>query len=885
MALSPGTRLGVYEVAAKIGEGGMGEVYQARDTKLDRDVALKVLPEAFTSDPDRLARFEREAKLLASLNHPNIAAIHGLEDADDTRALVLELVEGWTLADWIARGPIPVDEALQIAKQIAEALEAAHEAGVIHRDLKPSNIKVRDDGTVKVLDFGLAKALESESAAVDLSQSPTVTATTSGTREGLILGTAPYMSPEQARGKPLDRRTDIWSFGCVLFEMLTGQAAFAGATLSDTIANVLDRQPQWSELPAGTPQPLRRVLRRCLEKDRKRRLDSAAAGRFDIEEALTPLSDESSGTAARPSSQRTRSGALTLAASVAITMAVTALAVWGLLLPQSESPGAVVRLEMPVAGETGLQAALGSRVAALSPDGARVAFAAEGRLYVRALDAQEATPLPGTEGGQGPFFSPDGQWVAFWSRGRLRKVAITGGPPVEVGRASNHFGASWEADGTILLGQRTFGIERVSADSGAREPLIQVAEGDLAADPQRLPDGEWVLFTLRPTGAAEQEAQVVAESVVTGEREVLVTGGRDGRYLPTGHLAYTVDGVLFAVPFDADTRTILGDPLPVVDNIAVTGDAHFSIADNGTLLYVPGSSVGRQSLVWVDRSGEPVASVIENEQIFGYPRLSPDGTQVALNKGSTRDVWVLDLERGTETRLTEGGSNLYPIWDARGTDVTYMASSRTVTFALFHRPADRSAPAQLRLDMPGTVSPGSWAPDNSALVVTVTDETGDRDLWLVPEGGAPEPFLDTPFMEATPRGSPDGRWVAYHSDQSGEQRIYVRPFTGGDQVIPVSAGRGGEVVWARDGRELFYRDGRRMMSVAVTPGEALTVSAPRLLFERPFAADLIGPDRNPMYDVSLDGQRFLMVTEDATADTMTVVLNWFEELKARVRVP
>ena len=882
MPLAPGTTLGPYEVIAKIGEGGMGEVYRARDTRLDRDVALKVLPEAFTADPDRLARFEREAKVLASLNHPHIGGIHGLEESEPSthdgagsgqavKALVLELVEGPTLADRIAQGPIPVDEALPIARQIAEALETAHEQGVVHRDLKPANVKVKADGTVKVLDFGLAKALETTPAG-DPSQSPTLTA--AATQIGVIIGTAAYMSPEQARGAEVDRRSDLWALGVVLSEMLTGARLFDGATISDTLAAVLKTEPDWSALPADTPAPTRRLLRRCLDKDARRRVDSASVARLEIDDALTLPAVELAQTAGPERSAG--AGRWTgLAVAVVVASALTGLAVWTLTRSPAQSSGGVARLVIPLSGS--LSTSLGSTVVALSPDGTRVVFAADGRLYQRGIDELEATPLEGTEGARGPFFSHDGQWVGFWSRG-LQKVAISGGPPVPLFRLSSHRGASWEADDTILLPQRGIGIVQVPDGDGEPERLIEMEEGVEATHPQRLPDGEWVLFTVRAAAAGDDgDAQIVAQSIETGVREVIVSRGGAARYLPTGHLVYLANGVLLAAPFDPDTRQVMGDAVPIADDVGVTIDPHFSVADDGTVVYVAGQAVGDDALVWVDRAGQPIDTLVENENIFGYPRLSPDGTRVALNMRGP-DVWILDLERGTDTRLTEEGSNMYPIWDVDGAHVTYTATSSSATFDLYTRPADLSGPARPRVVSRGAMAAGAWSSVDGALMFGRSGGETQRDIWVLPEDGDERPFLQTPFNEGGSRRSPDGRWVAYVSDQPGERRIFARPFDGGDQVVPVSTGAGGEVIWSRDGTELFYRDGPRLMVVPVTDPATLTLGTPRVLFEGPFAVDLTGPGRIPNYDVSVDGQRFLMVARDASPDEVIVVLNALEEL-------
>ena len=559
MPLTVGSRLGHYTVDALIGEGGMGQVYQATDTKLKRQVALKILPEAFSADPDRLARFQREAEVLASLNHPNIGHIYGLEEAEGQRALVLELVEGPTLADRITQGPIPLDEALPIAKQIAEALEAAHEAGVIHRDLKPANVKVKDDGTVKVLDFGLAKALDPNPTG-DPSQSPTLTA--AATQMGVIMGTAAYMSPEQAAGKLVDKRGDIWAFGVVLFEMLAGQRVFTGETVSHVLGAVLQIDPKWDALPVPTPQPLRKLLRRCLEKDRKRRLRDIGDALTDLDEARTAQSDETAHSAVahfpwwRPT--------LPAAAAASVIVGVVAgIAVWTLTRAVPSTPRPVSRSSILLPPGVAVGSNAVHNPIALSPSGTHLVYAGSDQLYVRAMDQIEATPILRTEGAVGPFFSPGGQWVGFWADGQLKKVSVTGGAPVtlcEIGVAP--YGATWSPDDTILLGSIA-GVSRVPGSGGTPEVIVTLKDGEARPVwPQLLPGGEWVLFSVA------QSRNIEIHSLVTGERRVLIQNGGDVRYLPTGHLAYVLDGTLLAVPFDVEQRTITGGPVPLVEGVS-----------------------------------------------------------------------------------------------------------------------------------------------------------------------------------------------------------------------------------------------------------------------------------------------------------------------------
>jgi hypothetical protein len=556
MALSPGTRLGPYAVSAKIGEGGMGQVWQATDTTLNRQVALKILPDAFAADPDRLARFQREAQVLASLNHPNIAAIHGIEQSDDTQALVLELVEGPTLEDRIAKGPISVDEALPIAKQIAEALEAAHEAGVIHRGLKPANIKVREDGTVKVLDFGLAKALQPEVADPNMSLSPTMSLTAAATQMGMVIGTAAYMAPEQARGKPVDKRADVWAFGAVLFEMLAGAKTFAGGDVSEVLATVIKTDPDWDALPDETPFRVRTLLRRCLQKDPKQRVADMQDVRLAMGGAFETAVSISSEQAVAPP-LRVWQRPVAIAAFVAAALVIGGVVVWALTRP---APDRVARFPMPLADDLTFSNT-GRPIVAIAPTGDRVAFTAGGAVWLRPLDQMDATLVSGSEGATNPFFSADGQSLGFYADGQLKRVSVSGGASVALGAAGNPLGASWGADDMILFGQfgQFGGIWRVPGTGGTPELVILAEEGEAVHGPQMLPGGDLVLFTLRPAGTVLWDAsQIVVQSLTSGDRTVLIDAGRDARYVATGHLVYAVNGTLVAQAFDLDHLTMRG---------------------------------------------------------------------------------------------------------------------------------------------------------------------------------------------------------------------------------------------------------------------------------------------------------------------------------------
>ena len=902
MALDAGTTLGPYEVTGLIGQGGMGEVYQARDTKLDRDVALKVLPEAFTSDPDRLARFEREAKVLASLNHPNIGTIYGLEEAEGVKALVLELIEGPTLADRIKQGPIPIDEALPIAKQIAEALEAAHEAGVIHRDLKPANIKVRADGTVKVLDFGLAKALAGDVPAADLSQSPTMTATVGGTREGVILGTAAYMSPEQARAKLLDKRTDIWSFGCVLFEMVTGDAVFGRETLSDTVAGILERQPPWDSLPPSTPPALRRLLRRCLAKDRRERLSGAADARLEIEDARGASAEDaivSASTGKLPTRRRT----VTFLAACGLFALATGGAVWQAMRP---APLQVTRFSITPASDASLGLSGVWRDLAIAPAGRRLVWvgANSSQLLTRELNSLAVTALTGLGTPGHPVFSPDGEWIAFFDGGTtLRRVAARGGSPITVTRISGlPRGVSWGPNETLFFatGDTSTGLQRVLETGGEPEVLTTPDRATGEVDhlwPEVLPGGQAVLFTVIRSGGIE-EPEVAVLDLVTGDQRLLVEGGSHAQYAPTGHLVYVRAGTLYGEAFDLDSLTVVGPRARVLDEDVMTtsfGAAAVSISADGTLLYVPGGQRASRTLVLVDREG--------NEEVlpappraYTYPRFSPDGTKVAVDvRDQENDIWIWDLTRVTSLRrLTfNAAQDWYPVWTPDGQRIIF-ASGREGPNNLFWLAADGSGAVERLTENPSNQYPYSISSDGTRLVFREDGSGGGNDLIVLELEGnrTATPLVKTPFNELNGELSPDGRWLAYQSNETGEYEIYVRPFGQAEGQQQVSSEGGTRPVWARDGRELFYletRDGTSalegvVMSVPVDEIGAtntFTHRAPARLFAGTYYWGGANPGRT--YDVSPDG-KFLMVKEGGGSATFVVVENWFEELKARVPV-
>ncbi len=890
MTLQPGTQLGPYEILSQVGAGGMGEVYSAKDSKLGREVAIKVLPEAFSQDPERLARFQREACLLASLNHTNIATIYGIEESADTHYLVMELVPGDTLAERIKRdGAVPVEEALGIATQIAEALEHAHEYGIIHRDLKPANVKVTPEGQVKVLDFGLAKAFSADgtdSADTFDSNSPTIL-TGSPTMPGVILGTAAYMSPEQAKGKAVDKRTDIWAFGCVLYELFTGKQVFSGEDVTDIIAGIVKGEPDWKALPSQTSPLIRSLLRRCLQKDKNRRSRDAAEIRLQIEEAQAAPGSTGLAVAIPTRPLWRRSIPLVLTAVVAVI--ITGLVVWN-LKPSADLPQQPLK-RFAINLSTTDQ--LMDDGIALSRDGNTLVYVARrggtNQLFRRSMEQQEISLIPGTEGARSPFFSPDGQWVGFFAENKLKKAALAGGPFVTICDAPGiSRGASWGSDDTILFSTSGSAIFQVSAAGGIPQPaiagnLVPVRSVGGYMWPDILPGSKAVLFTI--FSGVVDTAQIAVQSLETGDRRILVAGTYP-RFTPTGHIVFARSGSLWAVPFDADRLELTGEPVPVVEGVQVDpriGFAQFALAADGSLVYVPGSEDAEKKLVWVGHGGSE-QTLAAPPRSYANPRLSPDGRLLALDiaEGS-RDVWVYDISRETLTRLTFEGQNQWPTWTPDGNHVTF-SSARGGTLNLFWKPADGSgAVEQLTTSEYPHVS-YAWSPDGKVLAFVEANPISGSDVWVLPMEGERKPrlFLQTPFYEGGLSLSPDGRWVAYTSNESGRFEVYMQSFPEPGGKRQISTQGGVEPVWARSGRELFYRNGDRMMAVEITTEPSFSAVTPRLLFEGPYDPPA-GTRAN--YDVSPDGQRFLMIKateQEATSPQINVVLNWFEELKERV---
>jgi len=895
MALAPGTRLGSYEVTGAIGAGGMGEVYRAEDSKLGRAVALKICPSTFAAEPERLARFEREARTLAALSHPNIAHVYGFEDWPSTgaeapiRALIMELVPGESLADRLRRGPLPMAEALSLARQIAEGLEAAHAAGIVHRDLKPANIQITPDGTAKLLDFGLAKPLQPRDATrADSDHVATLTSPALMTQAGIVLGTAAYMSPEQAKGLAVDRRTDVWAFGCVVYEMLTGRRAFHEDNVSEVLASVLRKEVDWARLPEGVPAVVRAFLVRCLDRDPRHRLQDIGDMRLALEGAFDTGAPDPSAAAPPRAAWRL---AMPLLATAVVAAGLASAATWRATRVEAPAPAVSrMRLTLPAGNDFYFN---GRHLVAVSPTGRHVAYSAGLGLWIHSLDQLDARPVAGAEGeGRSPFFSPDGQWVGFYAAGELRRTPVIGGTPVKMADAVNPWGASWADDGHVYYGQGPNGIWRVAAVGGTPARVVGVAEGEQAHGPQVLPDGEWVLFTLLPSGLGSwNHAKIVAESLTTQERITLVEGGRDARYLRSGHLVYVVNGVMFAAPFAADRREITGAAVPVVRNIwdagTITGAAHFDVNADGTLVYVPriGNSLRP---VWVDRRG--------NEEIipgdprpYRHPRVSPDGTRLAVEveDPANIDIWIGDVRRGTYTRLTTNEDvDSDPIWTPDGSRVVF-TSVRGKT-GLFWQAADGRGAASHVADGSGGVRPLTWT-SRGELVYEELEGPAIKVLPLDGQSSARQvALLDLPqyFNEKLPALSPDGRWIAYQSTESGTMEVYVRPFPDvASGRWQVSAGGGFAPLWSKRGDELFYRSDRSVMAVAIKTSPAFSAAPPEALFR--LSDYVLAGTRGLRYDVGPDG-RFLFFKDDDgrdSRDRIVVVQGWFQELRQLVSAP
>jgi len=904
MSLSAGDKLGSYEIISPLGAGGMGEVYLARDTKLDRQVAIKVLPETMTRDIERVARFEREAKLLASLNHPNIAAIHGFDDSDGTRFLVMEYVEGDTLGSHLKNGPVAVEDALDIAKQIAEALEAAHGEGVIHRDLKPANVMIREDGTVKVLDFGLAKAMAdgSDMSESDRANSPTITA--NFTRPGVVLGTAAYMSPEQARGRPLDKRTDIWSFGIMLFECLTGDRLFQGETANDSMGAIMHKEPEWSLLPPSTPPTIQLLLRRCLTKERKRRLHDVADARIELENAIVDPASTSLGLAASaldlPSGRVRWRWALVLA----VAFGVIGLGVgwWS-----KSAPGPrVARLTMSIPPQYSLAR---SPYPTFSPDGkyavfnARSADSNERQLIVRTLDQPDFRALKGTKRASGPFFSPDGEWLAFWQGGKLKKISMRGGSAITLCDAPSMRGGTWTSNGSIIFApENRGGLMRVSASGGAPEPFTTTVDANEFAShrhPCTLPEGHGVLFTSARDYANWDIASIMVVPGAGGAPKELIKSGSAAQYVAPGFVVFMREGTLMAARFDLNRLELTGQPVPVVEGVATRGASRrqqYTVDAHGTLMYMADSGETKKRLILIDPSGkeEPLGKQTGDFQQF---RFSPDDRYVALELGdvSEKRIGILERERDILRMLPSSTSDGLPKWSPDGTWVVFGSRRNGLEWNLYRVRADLSGEVERLTESKRPQVPMSWAPDGRSLLFIEVAPITEGDIHLLrfdEKGhveGEPDAIVEAPSWQYAARYSPDGKWIGYYSTESGRGEILVLPSDGSGSAVQISTAGGRRMQWSPKEELIYYvsrdLDGLTMHSVNYTvDGRVLTPLAPETLFT---LADRKG--YSPAFDITADGKRFLFtaLVETAAADVRrepTIVLNWAQELQTLVPV-
>jgi serine/threonine protein kinase len=870
MALAAGTRLGPYEILAPIGAGGMGEVYRAKDTKLGRDVALKVLPPAFVGDADRLARFRREAQVLASLNHPHIASIYGLEESDGIQALVIELVEGPTLADRISQGPIPLEESMRIARQIAAALEYAHEKSIVHRDLKPANVKIAAEGVVKVLDFGLAKVLDDGRISADPASSPTLTM--GATQAGVILGTAAFMAPEQARGQAVDRRADIWAFGVLLFEMLAGRPAFQGESVSDILASVLKFEPDWSALPAGTPGPIRKVLQRCLTKDRKQRLQA-------IGEARIALEEYTAGRAEVEMAPPVRHRMLPWIAAVVFGLAFVIITAVHFRETQSDSRVFRFVIEPPE------KTSFGSL--AISPDGRLLAFTAtdsDGKvqLWVRPLDSLNTKPLPGTDGATFPFWSPDSHYVAFFASRQLKKIPVSGGPAITICDVRNGRGGAWNRNGTIIFGAYPSPLFSVAAAGGQAKPLTSLDQSKQETShrsPFFLPDGLHYLYSI-----GGLDAGIYLGELGSAARTRLLSEPSNAVYAASatgGHLLFWRGGSLIAQPFDAGSLRLSGDPFSVAERVGYAtayGIAVFSSSENGILAYSNGTADQFSQLTWFDRTGKRLGTTGEPGYLDA-PSLSPDEKQVAVSRYDPQrpgyDIWLTQTATANFTRFTFGPkSNQYAVWSPDNSFLAFSSDRDANVFNLYRRTSNGAGKDELLMKSDHIKYPDDWSADGRWLLFEENDPKTRKDLWVlqVPGDNKPVSYLRGDSNEADASFSPDGKWVAYNSDESGQYEVYVQSFPASGGKWQISSDGGRFPKWRRNGRELFYVSSEKKIT-------AVDVNAAGTIFQAGTPHPLFEAHSNHvqvMYSVSRDGQRFLISTAIGGVDSTaaTVVTNW-----------
>jgi eukaryotic-like serine/threonine-protein kinase len=869
-----GKTLAHYQITAHLGSGGMGEVYQATDSKLGRGVAIKILPEAFARDADRLTLFEREARVLASLNHPNIAAIYGLEQTATENFLVMELVDGETLAERIRRGSIALDETLGIVKQIAEALEAAHERGIVHRDLKPANVKITREGKVKVLDFGLAKAMETRTTDANLSQSPTLSM--AATSAGVILGTAAYMSPEQAKGKSVDRRADIWAFGVVLYEMLTGRMMFSGETASDTMAAVIMKEPDWTRLPDNLPARVRELLRRCLIKEPRNRVRDIGDARIAIEEVQS-RAEVDRNVFQTPS--RGRSGVLIGIAAVlflATILSLGALSVMYFNRPQAP-PEIWVEVSTPSTADL--------LSFAISPDGRRLVFSAlnEGKsqLWVRSLASLVVQPLAGTDGAIYPFWSPDSASVGFFADRQLKRIDIAGGAPQFLANADAGRGGTWSREGIILFGDSAGSVFRVPATGGQAVAVTRTETGQRSHRfPQFLPDGQHFIYFVEAQG-------VYVGSLDGALSKRLADADVAAGVSPSGFLLFLRQTTLFAQNFDFKTHELSGNPFPVAEQVAfdaATSAPGFSAA-SGIVAYRTGSAGLARQLTWLDRSGKSVGAIgVPDVASLMGAELSPDGKRVAVSRtlNGNDDIWLIDVARGVPTRFTyDAALDHDPLWSPDGSRVVF-ASNRTGINNLFWKSSGGAGADELLLKSDRINMPNDWSSDGRFLLFRSTDPQMGRDLWVLPVSGdkKPFPFVKSPFEERDGQFSPDSKWIAYQSNESGRFQIYVRPFPGPGGKYQISANGGAQPRWNKNGTEIFYvsLDSKMMAApVKLSPdGQSLEPGTPAALFPVRIAGGPLPGVSKQQYAVSSDGQRFLvnLTADEGTASPITLIYNW-----------
>jgi eukaryotic-like serine/threonine-protein kinase len=902
MPILPGTRLGPYEILSAIGAGGMGEVYKARDTRLDRIVAIKVLPTHLADRPELRERFEREAKTIASLNHPHICTLHDTGHQDGIDYLVMEYLEGETLAQRLLKGSLPLEQVLQYAIEISDALDKAHRKGVTHRDLKPGNIMLTKSGT-KLLDFGLAK-LKQDAAPANVPLSDLPTAKDPLTAQGSIVGTLQYMAPEQLEGKEVDARTDIFSFGAVVYEMATGKRAFEGKSQASLIAAILEREPPpMSSLQPMSPPPLDRAVKRCLGKDRDDRWQTAR----DVCEELKWIAGGSSHltTVQIAPTKGLRAlgwrGLLVGLGTLLLVAAIASLATWILKPSSTPLPQPVSRFAIALPPGQQLAGLEGGPAIALSPDGARLAYVARQggtqQLWLKEMDSLEAKPIPGTEGAVNPFFSPDGLWIGFFAAGKLKKISVSGGAAVALADALSPHGANWSTEGKIIFAPSVTGvIQQVSDVGGTPQSLTRFEKGEASHRwPEVIPNSKLVLFAAGATGATWINPQVAVQSFGKYGRQNIIQGGTQPRYASSGYLFYAQAGALMAAPFDPQRLTVVGAGTPSVNGVLqslTTGAAQYSVSATGSLVYVPGGAQSVQSkLVWVSRNGAE-QSLSAPARAYRNPRLSPDGRRIAVAiEEQDVQIWLYDVSRETLTRFTFGGNyNAAPVWTPDGKRIAF-ESNKEGPANVFWQLADGSGGLERLTNSEYVQVPMSWSPDGPVLAFIEAPATA-REIWLLRmgepstgsgQGRKSQLFLSTPYDKSVPRFSPDGRWLAYISNESGRYEVYVQPYPGPGGKWQISTEGGTEPAWNPNGREIFYRNGNKMMAVDIATQPNFTAGKAHMLFEGPYVPTAL---TFPNYDVSPDGQRFLVLKpveqEQAAPTQINVVLNWFEELKQKV---